>query len=99
MGWDYLGSLEVRNSRTFLLDARSENTLDMPVNGLVMERHRKHREGRVKKNRDGLKHVGGGVDRVRAWIGRNATDVISCHHASRASSRYFRGLLCCRIGP
>jgi hypothetical protein len=73
----------------------------MPVNGLVMERHRKHREGRVKKNRDGLMHVGGGVDRdvMRAWIGLNATDVISFHHASRPSSRYLRGLLHCRIGP
>jgi hypothetical protein len=35
----------------------------MPVNGLVMERHRKHREGRAKKNIDVLMHVGGGVDR------------------------------------
>jgi hypothetical protein len=74
----------------------------MPVNELVMERHRRHREGRVKKNRDGVMHVGGlgGVDRdvMRAWIGLNVTDVISCPHASRTSSRYLRGLLCCRIG-
>jgi len=35
----------------------------MQVNGLVTERHRKHREERVKKNRDGLQHVGGEFDK------------------------------------
>jgi len=42
----------------------------MPVNRLAMERHRKGKEGKEKKNRGGLMHAGGAVDRdvMKAWI-------------------------------